>query len=281
MPFREFGTAKHAVSVIGQGTWNLEASDRRAAVQALQKGLDLGLNHIDTAEMYGSGKSEQIVGEAIAGRRNEVFLVSKVLPSNASRQGTLEACERSLRHLGTDYLDCYLLHWRGRYPLPETFGAFEQLREAGKIRCWGVSNFDVDDLDEALRVAGPGAIACNQVLYYLEQRAIEHAVIPWCERHGVSVVAYSPFGSGEFPAPNSPSGRVLQQIANRHGATQRQVALAFLTRHPALFAIPKSSRPEHTSDNAGAAAIALTAADFELLDRTFPRGSRPRSLPMI
>ena len=278
---RVFGAAGTPVSVIGQGTWNIETSERSTAVQSLQKGLDLGLNHIDTAEMYGSGRAEQIVGEAIAGRRDEVFLVSKVLPSNASRAGTVEACERSLRQLGTDHLDCYLLHWRGRYPLAETFGAFEQLRATGKIRSWGVSNFDVGDLDEALRVAGPGVIACNQVLYYLEQRAIEHAVIPWCERNGVAVVAYSPFGSGEFPAPLSKAGRVLKQIADRHDATPRQVALAFLTRHAAVFAIPKSSRAEHTADNAGAANVALTTSDFDLLERTFPRGPRPRSLPMI
>ena len=278
---RVFGAAGTPVSVIGQGTWNIETSERSTAVQSLQKGLDLGLNHIDTAEMYGSGRAEQIVGEAIAGRRDEVFLVSKVLPSNASRAGTVEACERSLRQLGTDHLDCYLLHWRGRYPLAETFGAFEQLRATGKIRSWGVSNFDVGDLDEALRVAGPGVIACNQVLSYLEQRAIEHAVIPWCERNGVAVVAYSPFGSGEFPAPLSKAGRVLKQIADRHDATPRQVALAFLTRHAAVFAIPKSSRAEHTADNAGAANVALTTSDFDLLERTFPRGPRPRSLPMI
>ncbi len=278
---RVFGAAGTPVSVIGQGTWNIETSERRNAVQSLQTGLDLGLNHIDTAEMYGSGRAEQVVGKAIAGRRDEVFLVSKVLPSNASRAGTVEACERSLRQLGTDHLDCYLLHWRGRYPLAETFGAFEQLRATGKIRSWGVSNFDVGDLDEALRVAGPGVIACNQVLYYLEQRAIEHAVIPWCERNGVAVVAYSPFGSGEFPAPLSKAGRVLKQIADRHEATPRQVALAFLTRHAAVFAIPKSSRAEHTADNAGAANVALTTSDFDLLERTFPRGPRPRSLPMI
>lgn len=278
---RVFGAAGTPVSVIGQGTWNIETSERRTAVQSLQTGLDLGLNHIDTAEMYGSGRAEQVVGKAIAGRRDEVFLVSKVLPSNASRAGTVEACERSLRQLGTDHLDCYLLHWRGRYPLAETFGAFEQLRATGKIRSWGVSNFDVGDLDEALRVAGPGVIACNQVLYYLEQRAIEHAVIPWCERNGVAVVAYSPFGSGEFPAPLSKAGRVLKQIADRHEATPRQVALAFLTRHAAVFAIPKSSRAEHTADNAGAANVALTTSDFDLLERTFPRGPRPRSLPMI
>ncbi len=278
---RVFGAAGTPVSVIGQGTWNIETSERRTAVQSLQTGLDLGLNHIDTAEMYGSGRAEQVVGKAIAGRRDEVFLVSKVLPSNASRAGTVEACERSLRQLGTDHLDCYLLHWRGRYPLAETFGAFEQLRATGKIRSWGVSNFDVGDLDEALRVAGPGVIACNQVLYYLEQRAIEHAVIPWCERNGVAVVAYSPFGSGEFPAPLSKAGRVLKQIADRHDATPRQVALAFLTRHAAVFAIPKSSRAEHTADNAGAANVALTTSDFDLLERTFPRGPRPRSLPMI
>jgi diketogulonate reductase-like aldo/keto reductase len=281
MRFREFGPAKNNVSVIGQGTWNIETSDRRAAVAALRQGLDRGLNHIDTAEMYGAGKSEQIVGEAIAGRREEVFLVSKVLPSNASRKGTLEACERSLRHLKTGYLDCYLLHWRGRYPLTETIAAFEELQQAGKIRSWGVSNFDIGDLEEAWAIAGPGRMACNQVLYHLEERAIEHAVIPWCAEHGVSVVAYSPFGSGNFPKPASAGGRALREIADARGATPRQIALAFVVRWPSVFTIPKASTPEHTADNAGALNFVLASGEIARLEAVFPLGRRPRSLPMI
>ena len=281
VPTRPFGPTGRPVSVIGQGTWNLEHTSRAKAADVLSHGLDLGLNHIDTAEMYGSGAAEAIVGDAISGRRDAAFVISKVLPYNASREGTVQACERTLKQLRTDYLDCYLLHWRGRYPLSETFAAFEALQAAGKIRSWGVSNFDVSDLDEALRVAGPGKIVCNQVLYYPEERAIEHAVIPWCERHGVAVVAYSPFGSGNFPRPGSSQRRALEEVAAAHNATARQVALAFLTRNPAVFAIPKSSATAHTADNAAAASLELTQTDFSHLDQAFPRGPRPRSLPMI
>ena len=217
MRYHRFGNTKRSVGVIGQGTWYIEDGDRREAVAALRRGLDLGMNHIDTAEMYGDGAAEAVVGEAIAGRRDEVFLVSKVLPHNASRAGTLAACERSLRHLETDRLDCYLLHWRGRHPLAETIAAFAELMRAGKILAWGVSNFDTDDLDEAQAaakvVAGAGDIACNQVLYHLGERHIEHAVIPWCETHGVAVTGYSPFGHDDFPSPRSAGGRVLAEIA--------------------------------------------------------------------
>src|SRR5436305_10441193 len=236
-----FGQTGANVSVIGQGTWYLDHGDRKRAIAALQRGLDLGMTHIDTAEMYGD--AEHVIADAMAGRRQEVFLVSKVLPSNASRRGTIAACERSLKRLKTDRLDCYLLHWRGSYPLAETVAAFEELAHAGKIRAWGVSNFDINDLDEMLAVAGEGRIACNQVLYHLQERAIEHAVIPWCERHGVAVVAYSPFGHNEFPSPRSEAGMVLQRIADAHGVSPRQVALGFLTRRPAVFAIPKASAP--------------------------------------
>jgi diketogulonate reductase-like aldo/keto reductase len=183
--------------------------------------------------------------------------------------------------LNTDWLDCYLLHWRGSYSLSDTVAAFEQLVDAGKIRSWGVSNFDVDDLDEMLDVAGEGNIACNQVLYHLQQRAIEHAVLPWCKRHGVGVVAYSPFGHDDFPSPHSKAGAVLQTIADAHNATPRQVALAFLTRAPYLFAIPKASSPEHAAENAGAGDIVLSDKDIAVLDKTFPLGPRPRSLPML
>jgi diketogulonate reductase-like aldo/keto reductase len=275
----EFGNTGRQVSVIGQGTWYIDRGDRKSAVAALRRGIDLGMTHIDTAEMYGD--AEPVVAEAIEGRRDEIFLVSKVLPGNASRRGTIAACERSLARLKTDRLDCYLLHWRGAYPLAETVAAFEELVSAGKIRSWGVSNFDADDLGEMLAVAGQGRIACNQVLYHLGERAIEHAVLPWCEQHGVAVVAYSPFGHNDFPQPRSQAGQVLQAIAEAHGASVRQVALAFLTRAPSVFAIPKASTPEHAADNAAAGKLMLGKDEIAALDHAFPRGPRPRSLPML
>jgi diketogulonate reductase-like aldo/keto reductase len=274
-----FGRNGQNASVIGQGTWYLDRGDRDAAISALRRGLDLGMSHIDTAEMYGD--AELVIAEAIAGRRDEVFLVSKALPSNASRRGTIAACERSLRRLKTDRLDCYLLHWRGSFPLSETVAAFEELVGAGKIGSWGVSNFDVDDLDELLGVAGEGKIACNQVLYHLKERAIEHGVIPWCERHGVAVVAYSPFGHNDFPVPASRAGAVLKTIADAHHASPRQVALSFLTRGQSVFAIPKAATAPHAADNAAAGDLALTAEEIAQLDHAFPRGARPRSLPML
>jgi diketogulonate reductase-like aldo/keto reductase len=279
MRLEPFGSSGHEVSVIGQGTWYIDRGDRKSAVAALRRGIDLGMTHIDTAEMYGD--AEPVVAEAIAGRRDEIFLVSKVLPSNASRRGAVAACERSLARLKTDRLDCYLLHWRGASPLAETVAAFEELVSAGKIRAWGVSNFDADDLAEMLAVAGKGRIACNQVLYHLSERAIEHAVIPWCEQHGVAVVAYSPFGHNEFPQARSTAGRVLQSIAEAHGASARQVALAFLTRASSVFAIPKASTPEHTADNAAAGNLVLGKDEIAALDSAFPLGPRPRSLPML
>ncbi len=281
MRVARFGSTQAALSVIGQGSWYIDAGKRAEAIGALRRGLDLGLRHIDTAEMYGSGAAEALIGEAIAGRRDEVFLVSKVLPSNASRAGTRAACERSLKQLRTDRLDCYLIHWRGNYPLEETFEALEALQHEGKILSFGVSNFDVDDLDEAVDLLGEGRLACNQVLYHLNERAIEHAVIPWCEEHKVAVVAYSPFGHDDFPESDSPGGKTLATIAARHDATSRQVALAFLTRRPSVFAIPKASNAKHVEENAGAAALELSDADLMLLDMAFPRGKKPRSLPMI
>ncbi|MEJ1159348.1 aldo/keto reductase [Prosthecomicrobium sp. N25] len=278
MRTRPFGSAGRAVSVIGQGTWKLDDTDRRAGVAALRRGLDLGMTHIDTAEMYGD--AELFVGEAIQGRRDEVFLVTKVLPQNASRAGTKAACERSLRRLGTDRIDCYLLHWRGRVPLEETIAAFEDLVRDGRILSWGVSNFDEEDLAEALAIAGPGRIACNQVLYHLQERAIEHAVVPWCEANGVAVTAYTPFGQ-PFPAPTSPGGRVLAEIAAARGATARQVALAFLTRRASVFAIPKAARLAHAEDNAAAGDLVLGADEIARIDAAFPRGRKPRGLPMI
>jgi len=280
MEYRRFGSTKRDVAVIGQGTWHLEQADRASAIAALQTGLDLGMTHVDTAELYGSGEVELIVGEAIAGRRHEVFLVSKVLPQNASRRGTLAACERSLRRLKTDWLDCYLLHWPGEHPLEDTVAAFEALQQEGKIASWGVSNFDVGDL-EALALIGAGAHAvCNQVLYHLKQRAIEHAVLPWCEARGLAVVGYSPFGSGRFPGARTEGGRVLAEIAAAHGATPRQVALRFLVRRPSVFTIPKASTPEHARENAGAGDLRLSDEDIARIDRAFPRG-RSRSLPVL
>ncbi|UCE85257.1 MAG: aldo/keto reductase [Deltaproteobacteria bacterium] len=278
---REFGTGGTRVSVVGQGTWNLEAAPRSAAVDALRRGIDAGLSHIDTAEMYGDGRVEEIVGDAIAGRRDEVFLVSKVLPHHASRRGTIEACERTLARLRTDRLDAYLLHWPGAHPLAETFAGFEALEAAGKIRSFGVSNFDACELDEAHRVAGAGRIRCNQVLYHLEERSIEHAVIPSCEAKGIAVVAYSPFGSGRFPRAESRGGRVLAAIARSHGASSHQVALAFLLRRRSLFAIPKAARVEHVVENAGAAAIALGEDEVRRLEEAFPRGPRRRGVPIL
>jgi diketogulonate reductase-like aldo/keto reductase len=279
MKHKKFGTTGHDVSVIGQGTWYIDRGDRKSAVAALRRGLDLGMTHIDTAEMYGD--AELVIAEAIAGRRDETYLVSKVLPSNASRRGTITACERSLSRLKTDRLDCYLLHWRGSYPLAETVDAFEQLVGAGKIRSWGVSNFDADDLDELLDVSGEGKIACNQVLYHLQERAIEHAVVPWCAKHSVAVVAYSPFGHNDFPDSRSKGGAVLQTIARRHGVSTRQVALAFLARDPQVFPIPKASSAEHAAENAAAGDLVLSADDITALDQAFTRGAKPRSLPML
>jgi diketogulonate reductase-like aldo/keto reductase len=279
MQRHRFGPGGPPVAVIGQGTWQIDEDDRGSAIAALRRGLDLGMTHIDTAEMYGG--AEALIAEAIAGRRDEVFLVSKVLPENASLEGTLTACARSLVALRTDRLDCYLLHWPGEHPLEETVAAFEQLESAGKILSWGVSNFDVPDLEELAKLAAPGRPACNQVLYHLRQRAIEHAVLPWCEERGIAVVGYSPFGSGSFPNARSPGGRVLEEIAAAHGASVRQVALAFLTRRPSLFAIPKASSREHAADNARAGELKLRTSEIAQIELVFPLGRRPRELPTI
>ena len=282
MEKRVFGNTGVAVPVIGQGTWQMEDDDAQGAIRALRAGLDLGLTHVDTAELYGRGQVEEaLVAKALEGRRDEVFLVSKVMPSNATQKGTVTACERSLQRLRTDRLDCYLLHWPGSHPLEGTVRAFEQLVKDGKIRSWGVSNFAVDELEEVLALAGPGRIACNQVLYHLEERAIEHAVVPWCEARGVAVVAYSPFGNGHFPAPDSAGGRVLAAIAHAHGVTPHQVALQFLVRRPSLFAIPKASDVGHVRDNASAASLKLTREELARIDAAFPLGDEPDSLPVI
>lgn len=281
MEVRAFGPTERQVPAVGQGTWYLEKSNRAAAVRALRQGLDLGMTHIDTAEMYGKGAAESLVGEAIAGRRDEVFLVSKVLPQNASRKMTIEACEGSLRRLRTDRLDCYLLHWRGRHPLQETFAAFEELQQRGKILSWGVSNFDVNDLEEAATIAAKGSMVCNQVLYHVRERPIEAAVLPWCARHGIAVVAYSPFGQERFPGPRTAGGRVLEEIAAAHGATPRQVALSFLLRWPEVFVIPKASISAHVKENAGGGKLHLTRAEISRIEDAFPLSPGPHPLPML
>lgn len=279
---REFGPTGRRVALVGQGTWRLEETRAADAIASLKRGLDLGMAHIDTAEMYGSGAAETLVGAAIAGRREEVFLVSKVLPSNASRRGTIAACEQSLARLKTDRLDCYLLHWRGGHPLEETVAAFDALMSAGKILSWGVSNFDVSDLEEVSSIRAARRAVCNQVLYHLKDRSIEHRVLPWCEKHGMAVVAYTPFGQtpGIFQAGN-PQGAVLHAVAAAHGSTARQVALAFLLRQPNVFVIPKAAAADHLADNAAAASLHLTEEDIARIDAAFPRGRPRRTLSMI
>jgi diketogulonate reductase-like aldo/keto reductase len=259
----------------------MERDERAEAIAALRRGLELGLTHIDTAELYGSGEVERLVGEAIAGRREKVFLVSKVVPEHASYEGTLRACENSLRRLRTEWLDSYLLHWPGSHPIADTIRAFERLERDRKIRSWGVSNFDVGDLDEAMSIAGPGRIACNQVLYNLDERAVENAVLPWCARHGVALVAYSPFGAGRFPSPSSPRGRALSEVARARGTTPHQVALAFLLREPSVLTIPKAGRRAHVEDVAGAADLALSVEEIRRLDAAFPRPKSGGALPVL
>lgn len=267
-----------AVPVLGQGTWYMgdEAHRRADEIASLRLGLDLGMTLIDTAEMYGDGASEKLVGEAIAGRRDEVFLVSKVLPSNASRSGTIAACERSLRRLGTDCIDLYLLHWRGRTPFAETIAAFEALQDAGKIRHWGVSNMDVDDMREIARAPGGDAMATNQVLYNLTRRGIEFDLLPQAQARGLPLMAYSPIEQGrltEYPE--------VQDIADRHGVTPAQVALAWVLRQEGVIAIPKAGTPEHVRENRAALELQLTAEDLEELDDMFPPPDGPESLEMI
>lgn len=267
------------VPALGQGTWRMgeRASDARAEAEALRLGIELGMTLIDTAEMYGEGGSEQVVGRAIAGVRDKVFLVSKVYPHNATRAGTLAACERSLARLNTDRLDLYLLHWRGGVPLSEFVEAAEALKRAGKILRWGVSNFDVDDMEELAALAGGEACATNQVLYNLEARGIEFDLVPWCADRAMPVMAYSPLGQG---------GRLLRHaalagIAARHGTTPAAVALAFTLRLPGMISIPKASTIAHVRANAAAAALTLDAADMTALDAAFAPPRRKQALGMI
>ena len=267
-----------SVPVLGQGTWMMaEGNGRRAdEIASLRLGLDLGLTLIDTAEMYADGASETLVGEAIAGRRDEVFLVSKVLPSNAGRAAAIRACERSLARLRTDRIDLYLLHWRGGTPLSETLAAFETLARDGKIRHWGVSNFDPDDMAELESLPGGDAVAANQVLYNLTRRGIEFDLLPRCRERGIPVMAYSPIEQGRMlrhPA--------LAKVAARHGATPAQVGLAWVLRQDGVMAIPKAGRPEHVRENRAALDLRLTADDLAELDRAFPPPARPQPLEML
>jgi diketogulonate reductase-like aldo/keto reductase len=282
MERRVMGATGVAVPIIGQGTWRMEEDDRDECIAALRVGMDAGMTHIDTAELYGDGYVEAaIVAEAIRGRRDEVFLVSKVLPHNASYDGTLAACERSLRRLDTDWIDLYLLHWRGMHPLAGTLDAFERLVEEGKIGYYGVSNFDVGDLEEAIGYVGPERLLCDQVLYHLEERAIEGTVIPACEDDDVAVVAYSPFGHDHFPTGHTRRGRVLAEIARRHGVSARAVALTFLVRRRSVFAIPKAARPAHARANAAAGDLRLSRVELAEIDEAFAKGPQPATLPML
>jgi diketogulonate reductase-like aldo/keto reductase len=266
------------VPALGQGTWFMgESAERRAReIAALQLGIELGMSLIDTAEMYAEGGAEQVVGAAIAGRRDAVFLVSKVYPHNASRDGVPAACERSLQRLKTDRLDLYLLHWRGSHPLAETVDAFEKLREAGKIRAWGVSNFDVGDMNELTRLKAGAGCATNQVLYHPDSRGIEYDLLPWCAEHRIPVMAYSPIGQGGRLLRSA----ALRDVAKRHEATPAQIAIAWGMRHPHVISIPKAVDPVHVRQNAAAGEIVLTEADLAAIDAEHPPPRRKQSLEM-
>lgn len=267
-----------SVPALGLGTWMMGEDTRKAGVEieSLKRGLDLGLTLIDTAEMYGDGGAEKITAQAIAGRRDEVFLVSKVYPWNASRKGVVEACERSLSRLKTDHLDLYLLHWRGEHPLEETVAGFEELRRAGKIGAWGVSNFDLDDMLELIDVPDGGNCAANQVLYNLSRRGIEYDLLPWCQERGIPVMAYSPIEQGRLAR----SGELIR-IAKAYQATPAQVALAFLLERDGVIAIPKSANPDRVAENAEAVELELSEEDWTALDAAFPPPARKQPLEMI
>jgi diketogulonate reductase-like aldo/keto reductase len=281
---RKFGWSDIEVPVIGQGTWMIEGSRNTElrAIETLRLGLDLGMTHIDTAEMYGDGHTEELVAEAIAGRRDEVFLVSKVLPSNASYEGTMRACERSLKRLNTDWLDLYLLHWPGSYQIGETMRAMEKLVAEGLIRYIGVSNFALEELKAAEQALDNERMACNQVLYHLGERGIERRLLPYCIDREIAVVGYAPFGHGNFPSPASTGGRILAEIAKRHDRTPRQVALNFLVmRYPSMFIIPKSIHPDRVKENSGGAGWELTAEDCAAISEEFPVPAEDLPLRMI
>jgi diketogulonate reductase-like aldo/keto reductase len=266
------------IPVLGQGTWELgeNPAERAEELRALRLGLDLGMTLIDTAEMYGDGASEELVAEAIAGRRDEVFLVSKVMPQNATRHGMIDACERSLERLQTDRLDMYLLHWRGSLPLEPTIEAFTELVEAGRIRHWGVSNFDAVDLAEVVTVAGGDAVETDQILYNLFHRGIEFELLPWCRDRGMPIMAYSPIHRGRLVQND-----VVVEIAEKHDATPAEVALACVLRDPDICAIPKASIHEHVRENRHALDLHLDNEDLKLLDEAFPPPTGPQLLEMI
>jgi diketogulonate reductase-like aldo/keto reductase len=263
-----------AIPVLGMGTWGLaeDPGHRADEIASLRAGLDMGMTLIDTAEMYANGRAEELVREALGGRRHEAFLVTKVLPRNATRRGTVEACERSLRRLGTDRIDLYLLHWRGGAQLPETLAAFARLADSGKIRYWGVSNFDQSDLAELMDLPGGEAVATDQVLYNLTRRGVEYDLLPWCRDHHLPVMAYSPIEQGRMLGDPS-----LLRVAERHGVTSAQVALAWVLRRDGLCAIPRASTPGHVRDNRAALDLRLTDDDVATLDRGYPppRGPQP------
>ena len=267
-----------AVPALGQGTWYMgeDSAQRRFEIEALRCGIDLGMTLIDTAEMYADGEAEDVVGEAVAGRRDDVFLVSKVLPFNASRTGTIEACERSLRRLRTDHIDLYLLHWRGRYPLEETIAAFEALQHAGKIGNWGVSNFDTDDMKELAGIAGGEVVSTNQILYNLTRRGPEFDLMPWCAERKIPLMAYSPIEQGRLLGDP-----VLAEIADETGGTPASVALAWTMRGGNVIAIPKSSNLHHVRDNRKAAELRLSEDQLNRLDRVFMPPSRKTALEML
>jgi diketogulonate reductase-like aldo/keto reductase len=266
------------VPALGLGTWRMgeRPRERKNEIDALRAGLDLGMSLIDTAEMYGEGAAEELVAEAVAGRRGQVFLVSKVYPHNASKAGAIAACERSVKRLKTDRLDLYLLHWRGSIPLAETVEAFERLKKDGKIRFWGVSNFDSNDLKELMALNSGPACAANQVLYHLGERGIEWDLLPACRQRKIAVMAYSPLGQGSLlTAP------VLRQVARKHGATPAAVALAWVLREDGVIAIPKSADVARTRENAKAAHIRLDAEDLAELEKAFPPPAGPKPLAML
>jgi diketogulonate reductase-like aldo/keto reductase len=264
--------------VFGLGTWMMGENEKKRAdeVAALKLGLDLGATLIDTAEMYGDGVAEDIVGDAITGRRDGLFLVSKVLPENASRKDTIAACESSLKRLRTDHIDLYLLHWRGSTPLQHTLDAFLQLQRDGKIRHWGVSNFDTDDMEELLALPGGDACATNQVLYNLKRRRIEYDLLPLCRAHNIPVMAYSPIEQGRLLG-----AAALKEVASRYQATTAQVALAWLLRKPATIVIPKATNPDHMRENFAALKLKLTDDDLAVLDRAFPPPQKKYALEML
>jgi diketogulonate reductase-like aldo/keto reductase len=267
-----------AVPVLGQGTWQMaeDPSRRKQEIEALRLGIELGMTLIDTAEMYGEGAAEELVGEAIARQRDRVFLVSKVYPHNASRRGVVQACERSLKRLGTDRLDLYLLHWRGGVPLEETVAGFEELRRSGKIRHWGVSNFDTHDMKELVQIADGARCATNQVLYNVTRRGPEFDLIPWMARHQMPLMAYSPIEQGRLPRSGA-----LQAIATKHEASPFQIALAWLRQQPGVIAIPKAGSPDHVRDNHQALQIRLDPDDLQVIDAEFPPPARKGRLEMI